>query len=153
MGITLFERWSPEYALNNAFEDMQESGVDGLKKHLTTNALKTVESFESISSRPEVAMVTTALMGGNAMKLLLERLSECEWTIKDVMKGSETSKAIVGFNYQDSMVGTMEMTMIKEDKIWKIDNLAMPKFDKLALPQQAKPQQAKPQQTEEPSGE
>lgn len=151
MGITFFERWSPEYALNNAFEDMQESGVDGLKKHLTTNALKTVESFESISSRPEVAMVTTALMGGNAMSLLLARLSECDWTIKDVMKGSETSKAIVGFNYQDSMVGTMEMKMIKEDKIWKIDNLEMPKFDKLALPQMAKPKQ--PEEAEEPKEE
>ena len=28
MGITLFERWSPEYALNNAFDDMRESGLD-----------------------------------------------------------------------------------------------------------------------------
>ena len=33
------------------------------------------------------------------------------------------------------MIGTMEMAMIKEDKIWKIDNLNMLKFDKFALPQ------------------
>ena len=39
MAISLFERWSPEYALNNAFDDMHESGLDGLKKHLTSNAL------------------------------------------------------------------------------------------------------------------
>ena len=45
MAITLFERWSPEYALNNAFDDMRASGVDGLKKHLTSKALKTVEGF------------------------------------------------------------------------------------------------------------
>ena len=105
MAFTLFERWSPEYALNNAFDDMHKSGLDGLKKHLTANALKTVEGFE------------------------------CEWTIKDVMKGSETSKAIIGFNYEDKMVGTIELTMIKEEKIWKIDSLAMPKFDKFTLPQ------------------
>ncbi|MDO5456517.1 MAG: hypothetical protein Q4F25_06350 [Eubacteriales bacterium] len=135
MGITLFERWSPEYALNNAFEDMRESGLDGLKKHLTANALKTVEGFESIASNPGVSLFTTALMGGNAVGVLLNKLSECEWTIKDVMKGSETSKAIVGFDYQDKMVGTIEMKMIKEDKIWKIDNLEMPKFDKFTLPQ------------------
>ena len=42
MAFTLFERWSPEYALNNAFDDMHKSGLDGLKKHLTANALKTV---------------------------------------------------------------------------------------------------------------
>ena len=58
------------------------------------------------------------------------------------MKGSETSKAIVGFNYEDKMVGTIELTMIKEDKIWKIDSLAMPKFDKFALPQGSSDQPA-----------
>ena len=135
MAFTLFERWSPEYALNNAFDDMRASGLDGLKKHLTANALKTVEGFESISGRPEVALFTTSLLGGSAVNVLLGKLSECEWSIKDVMKGSETSKAIVGFNYEDKMVGTIELTMIKEDKIWKIDSLAMPKFDKFALPQ------------------
>ena len=118
MAFTLFERWSPEYALNNAFDDMRESGLDGLKKHLTSNALKTVEGVENLSSNPGVSLITTALMGGNAVKVLLDKLSECEWTIKDVMKGSETSKAIVGFNYEDKMVGTVELAMIKEDKIW-----------------------------------
>ena len=137
MAFTLFERWSPEYALNKAFDDMEESGLDGLKKHLTSNALKTVEGFESLAGKPEVTLITTALMGSSAMSFLLDKLSECDWTIKDVMKGSETSKAVVGFNYQDKMVGTIEMTMIKEDKIWKIDGLAMPKFDKFALQQPA----------------
>ena len=81
-------------------------------------------------------MLTGALMGGNALSVLLDKLSECEWDIKDVMKGSETSRAIVGFNYKDKMVGTMEFAMIKEDKIWKIDNLSTPKFDKFTLPQE-----------------
>ena len=49
VAFTIFERWSPEYALNNTFDDMKESGLDGLKKHLTENALKNVESIESIS--------------------------------------------------------------------------------------------------------
>ena len=135
MALSLFERWSPETALENAFDDMKESGLDGLKKHLTANALKTVESLESISGRPEVSLFTTALMGGNAVSFLLEKLSECDWSIKDVMKGSESSKAIVGFDYQDKMTGTIELTLIKEDGKWKIDGLAMPKFEKLSLPQ------------------
>ena len=78
-------------------------------------------------------MIASSLFGGNALGVLLDKLSECEWTIKDVMKGSETSKAVIGFNYEDMLVGTMEMTMIKEDKIWKIDGIAMPKFDKFTM--------------------
>ena len=65
----------------------------------------------------------------------LSKLSDMEWTIKDVMKGSETSKGVLGFSYEDKMSGTIELTMIKEEKIWKIDSLAMPKFDKFTLPQ------------------
>ena len=145
MGITLFERWSPEYALNNAFEDMRESGVDGLKKHLTSNALKNLNTIESIASRPEVSLLTTAFMGGNAVKVLLDKLSECEWTIKEMMKGSENSKAIVKFDYQDKMVGTIDMNMIREDKIWKIDGLEIPKFDKFTLPQTTVEQPAEKQ--------
>ena len=48
-------------------------------------------------------------------------------------KGSESSKAVVGFDYQGKMTGTVEMTMIKEDKIWKIDSLSSPSFDKVNL--------------------
>lgn len=133
MALGIFERWSPEYALNKAFGDMRKSGLDGLKKHLTSNALKTVEKFDSVSGRPEIALVTTSLIGGSAMSVFLEKLSECDWEIKDVAKGDDTAKANVGFNYEDKMVGEIEFTMVKEDKIWKIDNLKTPKFDKLSL--------------------
>ena len=136
MAFTVFERWSPEFALNNAFSDMRESGLDGLKKHLTAKALKTVEGFETLSLNPGVSLLTNALMGGDAVSVFRAKLSECDWTIKDVMKGTETSKAIVGFNYVDKMVGTIEMAMIKEDKLWKIDDLNMPKFEKFTLPQE-----------------
>ena len=136
MAIPFFERWSPEYALNNTFDDMRKSGIDGLKKHVTSNALKTVESFESLSGRAEVALFTTALLGGNAVTCLLEKLSECDWTVKDVMKGTETAKAVIGFNYQDMMVGTVELTMIKEEKTWKIDSLALPVIEKFTLLQE-----------------
>ena len=134
MAFTIFERWSPEYALNNTFEDMNKSGIDGLKKHLTANAIKNLESIQSVSDG--VAFITSAFMGKNAVSFLLDKLSECEWTIRDVMKGSETSKAIVGFNYQDSMTGTIELKMIKEDKLWKIDGLEMPKFEKFEVSQE-----------------
>ena len=133
MAFSLFERWSPEYALNNAFHDMHESGLDGLKKHLTSNALKTVESFESISGRPEISLITSAIIGNNPVNFLLDKLSECEWTIKDVMKGSEKSKGTVRFKYKESLDGTIDLEMIREDKVWKIDRLASPHFDKVSL--------------------
>ena len=62
-------------------------------------------TIESISGLTEVSLLTSALLGDNAVNILLDKLSECDWTIRDVMKGSETSKAIIGFEYQDIMAG------------------------------------------------
>ena len=66
----------------------------------------------------------------NALFFLLEHATDCEWTLKDVMKGSETARGIVGFKYEDTMKGTWELSLIKEEKEWKIDNVNMPKFEK-----------------------
>ena len=37
------------------------------------------------------------------------------------------------------IVSSIEMAMSKEDKIWKINNLDVPKFDKFTLPQAEQP--------------
>ena len=33
------------------------------------------------------------------------------------------------------LAGTIGLTMIKEDRVWKIDNLAMPEFKKFNFPE------------------
>ena len=141
--MDLFESWSPEYALNKTIDEIKVDGLAGLKKHLTANALQKVNSMESLSDLPGVSLLTNTLMGGNAVKVLLEKLSECNWTVKDVMKGSDSSRAILGFNYQDKMTGTVEMKVIKEDQVWKIDDLETPKFEKFELPQPKSEESAK----------
>lgn len=141
--MDLFESWSPEYALNKTIDEIKVDGLAGLKKHLTANALKKVNSMESLSDLPGVSLLTNTLMGGNAVTVLLEKLSECNWTVKDVMKGSDSSRVILGFNYQDKMTGTVEMKLIKEDKVWKIDDLEIPKFEKFELPQSTNQESAK----------
>ena len=45
------------------------------------------EGIESISGISEVSLITTALLGDNAVNILLDKLSECEWTIREVMRG------------------------------------------------------------------
>lgn len=121
---------------------MKASGLDGLKKHLTSNALKSINRAEKVSGNAGVAMLSTAVVGGNAVSFLLDKLNECEWTIKEVDKESEAATAIVGFDYEDRVVGTIRLKMIKEDKTWKIDSLAKPKFDKLSFPKKKAAQSA-----------
>ena len=69
MSFNLLRRWSPEYALNEAYADVKEEGMRGLKKHLTANALKTIENVESIGN------LGTLFIGSNPTTLLLNKPS------------------------------------------------------------------------------
>ncbi len=127
MSFNLFRRWSPEYALNETYADIKEEGMKGLKKHLTENALKTIESVESIGN------LSSLIVGSDPTKLLISKMAEFEYVVNDVLKGSDSARCIVAFNYKDSVEGTIEIQMIKEEKEWRIDALKNPQFDKLEL--------------------
>ena len=66
----------------------------------------------------------------------MNRSAECEWTVEDILKGSESAKAVLGFaisNGKDDIKGTLQLTMIKEDKEWKIDGVDTPKFERFTV--------------------
>ena len=130
MAFTFMKKISPEYVIENAIKDVRTSGIEGLKPYLTENAEMKVEKIRSISSGMDI------LTGSNKISLLINRLADCEWTVIDILKGSESAKGIVAFKYiteEDDIEGSVELTMIKEDKEWKIDGVEMPKFEKFTV--------------------
>ena len=143
MAIGIIKRISPEYVLKSAIDDLQKDGLDGLKPYLTSNALKKVETVQSIANGvgllSELATLSSAGLQQSgedttaAMIHLVRHISEIEWEVLDILKGSASTKVILRFRYKDSVEGKMELTMIKQDKEWRIDTLSMPRFDKLSL--------------------
>ena len=83
---------SPEYVIENAIKDVRTSGIEGLKPYLTENAENKVEKIRTFSSGIDI------LTGSNKASFLINRLSDCEWTVIDILKGTESAKGIVGFN-------------------------------------------------------
>lgn len=142
MAIGIMKRMSPEYVLEKALEDIKSIGLDGLKPYLTAAGKKKFETLTMFTS----GMGMLGGMGmfggmdmfssnsnqgsGDAISFLLSHVKDCEWTIKGITKGSETAKGIIEFRYEDKMEGTLELSLVKEEKEWKIDNVDMPKFDK-----------------------
>ena len=142
MALGIMKRISPEYVLKNAIEDMKLSGLDGLKPYLTSNALKSIDTVLKFSNGVDLftgglgvlmSQSGSGNISGASVRFLLDKLSELDWVIMDVLKGSDSAKGVVGFTYEDKVDGTVEVTMIREDKEWRIDTLNMPKFTKLEL--------------------
>ena len=130
MAFGFMKRISPEYVVEHAIADMHTAGLEGLKPYLTDNAEKNVNTIISVSSG------VSLLMGSNQVAYLFERLADCDWTVVEILKGSESAKAILGFairNGADEIEGTLQLTLIKEDKEWKIDGVDMPKFTKYSV--------------------
>ncbi len=136
MAIGFMKRMSPEYVVEKALEDIKKTGLDGLKPYLTSGGKKKFETLTMVSSGVGlISGIFTSQSGqknesGNAVIFLRDHVKDCVWTVKDIMKGSETAKGIIGFKYEDKMEGTLELSLVKEEKEWKIDNMEMPKFDK-----------------------
>ncbi len=130
MAFGFMKKISPEYVVDHAIMDMRTSGLDGLKPYLTENAEKKVDTIRTVSGGMDL------LTGGNKVSVLFDRLSECDWTVVEILKGSESAKAVMRFsisNGTDEIKGTLQLTMIKEDKEWKIDGVDMPKFEKFTV--------------------
>ncbi|MBR4501771.1 MAG: hypothetical protein IKP22_07765 [Clostridia bacterium] len=130
MAFGFMKKISPEYVVEHAIMDMRAAGLEGLKPYLTENAEKKVDTIRTVSSGMDL------LTGGSRVSVLLDRLSECDWTVVEILKGSESARAVMRFSISsgsDEIEGTIQLTMIKEDKEWKIDGVDMPKFEKFTV--------------------
>ena len=127
MAIGFMKRISPEYVLKNAIKDIKEMGFDGLKPYLTVEGYRKAENLLSLSGGIDMFTAMAFMFQPNAGGYTLK---ECDYTVKDLLKGSNSAKAIVAFEHKDGTKGTIELTMIKENKEWKIDDMDMPKLEK-----------------------
>ena len=130
MALGFMKRISPEYVVEHAITDMRTSGLEGLKPYLTEKAEKSVDTVISVSNG------VSLLTGSNKVSILFNRLAECDWTVVDILKGSESAKAVLGFaiySETDEIVGTIQLTLIKEEKEWRIDGVDMPQFTKFTV--------------------
>lgn len=140
MAIGFMKKISPEYVLKKAVEDMEQTGLDGLKLYLTEDAIEKIKMVQMFSGGIELfsnigvsGIISPDLENETEYAaFLIDHLSECEWTVIDVSKGSSTAKGLVGFNYKDKLKGTVELSMMNDDNEWKINRIKMPKYEKVS---------------------
>lgn len=132
-GFAFYKVSTPEYALAQTIMDVDSSGISGLKKHLTADALEKVESVEEWTDTPVVSSVLTMMTQESAISFLKSKMALIEWDVEDVLKGRNRANVAVGFNYKENIVGTIEITMIKENHAWKISGFNAPQFSKLSF--------------------
>ena len=122
---------SPEFALMRIAQDVKESGIDGLDPHLTQDAKKVVDTISAVTENELITSVIGLLNKNDYIGIMKSELRNIQWDVEDVLKSSDRASVLLSFNYTDKLVGTINVSMVREAGAWKINNLEWPKFEKI----------------------
>lgn len=122
---------TPEYALKSMIEDVNDSGIEGLTPHLTGKAKETLDAVSSVTESDLFNTIMGFINQNDYIGVLKSEIQDIQWEVKDVLKGKENATVILSFNYEDKLIGTIEVSMIREEGEWKIDVIEFPEFTKV----------------------
>lgn len=131
IGMGVYVSNTPEYALKEMIDDVNASGMDGLYPHLTGEARATIDAVSSVTGNSIFNTIVGFISQSEYVSVLKYEIQEIQWEVDDVLKSKDNASVILSFNYDDKLVGTIELSMVREDGEWKIDGLEFPEFDKI----------------------
>lgn len=131
IGMGVYVTNTPEYALKEMIDDVNASGMDGLYPHLTGEARATIDAVSSVTGNSIFNTIVGFISQSEYVSVLKSEIQEIQWEVDDVLKSKDNTSVILSFNYDDKLVGTIELSMVREDGEWKIDGLEFPEFDKI----------------------
>lgn len=127
-GIGLSIVNSPAYALKSMIEDVNASGMEGLNPHLTGKAKEALDAVSSVTESDLFNTIIGFINQNDYVGVLKSEIQEIQWEIDDVLTSKENAAVVLSFNYADKLIGTIEISMIREDGKWKIDGIDFPEF-------------------------
>lgn len=127
-GISILN--SPEYALMQIADDIEENGIEGIMTHLTDDAKKTVSTIISVTDSKFINSIFQLTQNEDFTDVLISNLKEIEWSLCEVLKSKEKADVVLEFNYNDKLSGTIEIKMFRENGDWKISGIGLPKLNK-----------------------
>lgn len=128
IGMGVFVTNTPEYALKEMIDDVNASGMDGLYPHLTGEARTTIDAVSSVTESNIFNTIVGFIGQSEYVGVLKSEIQEIEWEVDDVLKSKENAAVVLSFNYEDKLIGTIEISMIRKEGEWKIDSIEFPEF-------------------------
>lgn len=126
IGLGYYVTNTPEYALKEIIDDVHDSGIEGLYPHLTGKAKTTIDAVSTVTENNIFNTILGFIGQSEYVSVLKSEIQEIQWSLSDVLKSKENASVILSFNYDDKLVGTIELSMVREDGEWKIDKLEFP---------------------------
>ena len=131
VGVGAYIINSPEYALKEIIEDVNDRGMEGLHPHLTVEARETIDAVSSVRKSDLFNATMGFISKSEYVSVLKSEIQEIQWEVDDVLKSKKNAEIILSFNYKNKLIGTIELSMIREEGEWKISGLEFPEFSEI----------------------
>lgn len=122
---------SPEYALFRMVLQVQEEGFEAIIPCLTHDAYQKISPLLKVSENKIVQSILVLLPTEEYAGTLIEKAKEVEWTVGEFAKNRERATVTIGFNYQSSIIGSVDLELRRVSRNWMIHDLSNLKIDKL----------------------
>lgn len=141
IGVFMYIKASPEWALKEIISDVKADGIDGLKAHSTDSFCKKIDKIENYAKEKGIGTSDEDEEEGSKSRLdllkdsakeyfaarLLTRIKDIDWSLEDIKKSKKSADVVISFDYSKDLNGTFEINMIKEGGKWKINDVDLSK--------------------------
>lgn len=124
---------TPQHALMKTLEDVNESGMEGLRPHLTARAQDNLDSFFSLPKNLLLHTLIGLLKADDNGNFLASEFQKIQWNIDHIVKDHSSALVVLAFNYDNKLVGTIDLSMVQDAEGWKIDGMNFPELDEITF--------------------
>lgn len=113
---------TPEFALLRIAYDINQSGIDGLRPHLTGDAKQAYYVLGFVGSLGEV-------FGEDGADAIGSEIEKIKWDVENISKNGDHADVDLAFSYDGESAGTINLSMSRSGNSWKIYDFDLPGLD------------------------
>lgn len=124
---------TPEFAIIKLRNNVKKIGFAAVEQCLTEEASKKLEPIRKLAGNKIVSSILSAVSKNEYVGVLVEKAKQINWSVDDIIKNRRKASVTIRFDYDNNIVGTVDMELLKINGKWYINNIYNLNVEKLML--------------------
>lgn len=121
---------SAKFALVRTGIDLKKDGIDGLRPHLSGDALSTFDAIDTLTKDEKVGAILALFTPTDSLRILKTYLPDLKWKVLGMSESEVDATVTLAFVYKDVFYGELDVIMNKTADRWYIDNFKLKNMTK-----------------------
>ena len=113
---------SAKFALVKTGIDLKRDGIEGLRAHLSGEALSTFDAIDTLTRDEKVSAFLALFSPTDSLRILKTYLPDLKWEVLGMSESENDATVTLAFVYKDIFYGELEAIMTKTSGVWYIDS-------------------------------